>query len=467
MGGHAGWLFGGLGNILARRGGPRVAGLVLLAVASVAFAIGIVACEPVRSRVDDPKPTTQEPDIRVRVKSRLSTATLASGAPSGVLNARILPSGVPAALRSPVQVTISPRGLSTRDAAGGVRDWGNGIDVEFLVPGVTPERTTISMDGTAYPGVMTLRGKWRETLPAFDVVCAMPMEVYIPGVLQKELYDGWPRQAYEAQAIAARSYAMHDRDRSRRGGKLWDVESTTLDQAFGGQATRISAIDAGRNTRGMILTTGGTGSGGVLRAYYSSCCGGRPATAGAIWPTKSGFEFNLASPLQGQPREFACQAAPVFAWEVVRKNDELARRLRAWGRDAGHRLKAVDRLRTVEIAARNAAGRPNSYMVTDVRGQEFRVGAEELRLACNFGVPGAGTTPGQEALADIRSGPSHVKSNDLVIVVAGTDVRIKGRGFGHGVGMCQYCAKGFAERGMDATEMLGIFYPGSTVTRSY
>jgi len=329
---------------------------------------------------------------------------------------------------------------------------------------VAADRTTLSMDGAAYPGVMTLRGKWRETLPTFDVVCAMPMEIYIPGVLQKELYDGWPRQTYEAQAIAARSYAMHERDRSRRGGKLWDVESTTLDQAFGGLATRIAAIDAGRNTRGMILTSGG---GGVLRAYYSSCCGGRPATAAAIWPTKAGFEFNLSPPLQGQPREFACQAAPVFAWEVVRKSDELSRRMRAWGRDAGHRVQAVDRLRAVEIAARNTAGRPNSYKVTDIRGQEYRIGAEEMRLACNFGVPGAGTTPGQEALADIRSGPAHVKSNDLEFIVVGTEVRIKGRGFGHGVGMCQFCAKGFAERGKDATEMLGFFYPGARVVRSY
>lgn len=450
---------------MSKRGGPRGAGLVLLAAASMCLAIAVVSCEPVMTRVEEPRPTSQEPDIRVRVKNRVSTLTLGVvGAQNPTFNVRNLPTGLPVQLRAPVQVSISPRGLATRDAAGAAREWGNGIDVEFSLPGVKPDRTTITLDGVAYPGTITLLGKWRESSQNFDAICSMPMETYVPGVLQKELYDGWPRQTYEAQAIAARSYAMHERDRSRRGGKLWDVESTTLDQAFGGIATRISAIDAARNTRGMVLTTS---NGGTLRAYFSSCCGGRPASAAGIWPTKQGFEFNLSPQLQGKSREFACQSSPAFNWEVVRKNDELARRIRAWGRDAGHKIQAVDRIRTVEVVARNDAGRPNTYKITDTRGNEYRIGAEELRLACNFGVPGASTTPGQEALAEIRSGPQHVKSNDLEMVVIGTDVKIRGHGFGHGVGLCQYCAKGFADKGKDATEMLAIFYPGSKVSRVY
>jgi len=53
------------------------------------------------------------------------------------------------------------------------------------------------------------------------------------------------------------------------------------------------------------------------------------------------------------------------------------------------------------------------------------------------------------------------------VAVMGTTVTINGRGFGHGVGMCQYCAKGFAERGEDWRAMLTRFYPGARVVAAY
>lgn len=462
----------------------QISGLFVLALVALGAAVSVVSCQstpdlsdtalgPIFGSDAGPRVTVagvgaREPDIRVRIKTRVPLVTLAG---PRTLSLRPVGTTTPILISGPVSLTISPRGFVTRDAAGSTREWGPGVDLDAQSVGEDPDRATLIVDGSAYPGTLALRGKWREAGLAFDVISALPMETYLAGVLQKELYDGWPRQAYEAQAIAARSYAIHERARARASNRPHDVESTTLDQAYGGLPTRTVAIDAARATRGMVLTYEGPGGGGVLRAYYSSCCGGRSATAAAVWPTRNGFEFNLAPPLQGSPRAWACERAPVFAWEVVRPHDELVRRIKAWGRTAGKRFAAMDRIRSIEAVERNLAGKPNVYQITDVRGQIFRLNAEEMRLACN---EGDSTVP-TAVLPDVRNGPTHVRSGDLEFAVipapastpGGGQIRIRGRGFGHGVGLCQYCAKGFAERGQDAATMLRTFYPGASVSKSY
>ena len=99
----------------------------------------------------------------------------------------------------------------------------------------------------------------------FDVIAELPMERYLPGVLAGELYAGWSFETYCAQAIAARSYAMHERARARLRGRAYDLEASTIDQAYVGEEAPKRARDAVDATRGLILTTA---EGRLLRAYY-------------------------------------------------------------------------------------------------------------------------------------------------------------------------------------------------------
>lgn len=437
----------------------KALGLAALSAVVMLLSAAVVSCQTTSSASSSVSPSlSAEPEIRVRIRTRAPNARLAS---VSAMEVRPAGGGVPVTLPSPLLVEVTPQGFEITDGEGLKRRWPPGVDLDLRA---ILARSSIVVDQTPCSGELQLRAKWREAARAFDIVSVLPMETYIAGVLQKELYDNWPQAAYEAQAIAARSYALHERDRARRAGRAYDVESSTLDQVYGGLPTRPLALEGARRTRGMVLTYEGAGGGGILRAYYSSSCGGRPSSARAIWPTAAGFEFNLAKPLQGAPREFACGSSPAFAWEVVRKNDELARRLRAWGRDAGKRLSTIDRIRSVAVAERNPADKPTAYTITDVRGWEYRITAEELRVACNFAVPGQGQS---DSLPAISSGPTHVRSNDMEFTIVGNDVRIRGRGFGHAVGLCQFCAKGFADRGVDAPSMLRTFYPGATIERAY
>jgi stage II sporulation protein D len=62
---------------------------------------------------------------------------------------------------------------------------------------------------------------------------------------------------------------------------------------------------------------------------------------------------------------------------------------------------------------------------------------------------------------------TRVHSSDAEVEVWANQVKFHGRGWGHGVGMCQWCAKGFADLGWDWSRMLKEFYPGAVVAEAY
>jgi stage II sporulation protein D len=132
-------------------------------------------------------------------------------------------------------------------------------------------------------------------------------------------------------------------------------------------------------------------------------------------------------------------------------------RIARWGELNGHPIRRIDGLRAIDVAGRNAAGRPNRYRVTDSKNQRYELSAEQLRLALNTNRSGLPTITMKE----------RALSGDLDVTVAGGRVVLKGRGFGHGVGMCQFGAEGYAKQGFPAEEILRRYYPGSTLERAY
>ncbi len=444
---------------------PRPFRLMLMNYTALAVLIagaGLSSCETVSSIAPGGSPGSAapapnvtfktEPDIRVRI-ARQATQKKLSG-PVKLMVRQAGTTGKNVLMRTPLTITSSSTGISVVDGGGANQAWPAGSDVEVVadegtpaVPGSTPP--PIRLDGARLPGFITIRPNWSDAANRFDVIATMPIESYLPGVVTGELLKDWPRQTNEAQAVAARTYALFERDRARSEGRAVDVESTTVDQVFGSATTPL-ASDAVRATRGMVLTHKGK----LLRAYFSSQCGGRPASAANVWPD---YPFNKVSPLQGQPRQSFCQKAPLYRWQVTRKDDDVTRRLRAWGRATHNKVADIGRLRSVEIAARNDADRPDRYRLMDERGDEYTLRAEELRMALNQPVPD---------LAPITK-ENRVHSGDLEAEVWANQVRFTGRGWGHGVGMCQWCAKGMGDLGMDWTSMVKTFYPGVEIVKAY
>lgn len=142
---------------------------------------------------------------------------------------------------------------------------------------------------------------------------------------------------------------------------------------------------------------------------------------------------------------------------MTRSTDDVTTRLRAFGRGKNSGLAGLARLRSIEPASRNAVDRPNTYTITDDSGNKYTLTAEELREALNWPLPGK--TP--------ITKENRVNSGDISVTIRADEVLIAGRGYGHGVGMCQWCAKGMADVGMDWRSMIEQFYPGAQITKLY
>ncbi|MBK9189090.1 MAG: SpoIID/LytB domain-containing protein [Phycisphaerales bacterium] len=396
---------------------------------------------------------SEEPDIRVRVVSGTKGVTISG---PGYVIIRPVRGLKGERLATPVTLAGSREGIRVTGAGAAARTLAFGTDAEILSSdqsGAASATGSIRVNQVTYPGIVIVRARWNDDPTTLDVVAQMGVETYLPGVLTHELFKDWHRQAYEAQAIAARTYALHERARARGENKAWDVESSTADQVYGGSTTSVVALEATRATRGRLLTDRGR----LIRAYYSSTCGGRPSSAAAVWPTDAGYEFNLSPVLQGKPRGHYCQKATLYRWDVTRADDDLSKRIRAWGKMAKSEVETLTRLRKVEVRERNSADRPIRYTLTDDRARTYVLTAEEFRNACNHPAPGVPPITRE----------NRINSGDLEVEVWADRVRIRGRGWGHGVGMCQWCAQGMADSGQDWSTMLRDFYPGATVVKAY
>lgn len=389
-----------------------------------------------------------EPDIRVRLERDATSVTIS--APLAVLLDG-------SAYSTPITIERGSVGWRVRSGDGRVRLVGGDARTKTLtiadIDNTSSYDDPIVLNGTSLAGTVVLHAKPRVSEGVFDVVEQVPMETYVAGVISKELFGGWSLTAFRAQAIAARSYALHEQARRRRLGIHFDVASTTADQVYAGISKNTTALRAVHDTAGLALTWGG----GVLRTYYSSTCGGRSASACDTWRCDGEFAYNRAGPIQTSPRTDCCAASPLFRWEVTRTRESISARIRAWGRANAHDIRNMKRVAKVEVIERNAHERPSRYRVTDDAGKSFELSPESLRVACNTGASG---------LAKITRA-TRVNSGDLEFDVRGRGVVIRGRGFGHGVGMCQYGAQGMSELGIDAYDILAHYYPGSEIERVY
>jgi stage II sporulation protein D len=344
-------------------------------------------------------------------------------------------------LSAPVELALAPSGWTARDAAGIRAAWP--ADVAQLHVTAAGGPSQVEWNGTTWPGHMRLV---RSQSRGMDVVMDVPMETYLPGVVAKELYGSWDLDTFKAQAIAARSYAVVEDDRwSER--RHYDVVAGEQSQAWIGATQNPTALQAVRETRGMVLVHDGR----VVPAYYSSACGGRPAAARGAITDNPHHAIAPISTGDGPARTGCCERTKVAAWTASIPAAKVAERLRAWGRSNWRPdVAAIESISAIAPARRNAAGRTVAFTLTTPKG-DVAIGAEELRTAINAA----------------RDRATSIRSSDCTITLARGTMEFAGRGFGHGAGMCQHGAQEMARRGTGWKEILARYYPDSRVETAW
>jgi stage II sporulation protein D len=254
------------------------------------------------------------------------------------------------------------------------------------------------------------------------VVNELPLEDYVAGVLRAEMGDRWPVEALRAQAIVARTYAAYQRMIS--AGKAYHIVASVAHQMFAGRPPRTSpAWAAVSDTAGQVLRWEGE----LFPAFYHAESGGFTEDPRTVFAAR-----NMPA-LKAVRCEFSA-GSPHFYWnldlrlsdltEVMRKNDV-----------------PVGAVTAIDVDERTASLRATVVTVRGTRGSARLRGNDFRRMV------------GYEAL----------RSTLFAVVIDGEVARFSGRGYGHGVGMCQWGAKGMAEQGYSAKQILEYFYPGTVL----
>jgi stage II sporulation protein D len=399
-----------------------------------------------------------EPMIRVRIANQSKGIELAGRGPWLIAVAGARSGEV---LQGPVMIQASKGGIRLTDRGGSVRGFGPET-VVYAGPVVGPNEKSgqeiVSVGRTRYPGTLRLHPRPDVGGDVFDVVSVVEIERYIPGVIAKELLPHWDEKAFMAQAVAARTFALSRRESARSSDRWYDVDDSSFDQVYGGLTGLRVAIRAAEATRGVVLTE----SGRLAGAYYSSTCGGKPALAEQIWPSNIPAIQNVAFNTEPIPhntygRDVLCDSAPLYEWEIARRTGELGDRIRAWAKKNDHEIRKLGTLSDIVVSQKSANGRALIFVLTDTNRRSATITAERLRAACNSS---------QRGLSDVSS-IAMLHSGDVSFDVGKRVTRVKGNGFGHGVGLCQYCAQAMASRGDDWRLLLESFYPDADLIRIY
>lgn len=240
------------------------------------------------------------------------------------------------------------------------------------------------------------------------------LEAYLYSVLGGEMPTSWPQEALKAQAVAARSYALYQREQNR--ANLYDVGSDTASQVYRGLAAEAAPTIAAVNaTRGQVLTYRGR----VIEAVFHASSGGMTENVEDIWQQSLPY-------LRSVP-DFD-QNSPVFRWSQTFSMGEFQQRVPGLGR-----LLGVINPRTTP------QGRVLSMELQGAEGRR-RFSGTELRQALGL------------------------KSNLFTITTVGDTVQVEGRGYGHGLGLSQWGARNLALGGYRYFQILTHYYQGTVLS---
>lgn len=293
------------------------------------------------------------------------------------------------------------------------------------------------------------RGKLKLVLNSdggsFDAVNLVPVEAYLAGVVGAEMPNYWEPAALKAQAITARTYCLYIKEHF--GVKrAWDVKRTAANQVYlGVKAESAQTWRAVSETQGQVLMcrqNGGTED--IFPAYYSSTCGGHTENSKHVF----GDSFE---PLGGVRCPYCRYVAKpsFFYWPTAQfdKSEVTDRLLKKYPK-----LKASGEITNITSAKQSDYGDFSRLTLVKLVGSEGKsnfLRAEDLRLT-------------------IDPSGNKLKSTICRIISMGDKwAFLAGRGYGHGVGMCQCGAQGMARKGKTTDEILSYYYPGSKVMRVY
>jgi stage II sporulation protein D (peptidoglycan lytic transglycosylase) len=376
--------------------------------------------------------------VRVLLLDDVATCTLKMSSPFTILDGRT--SSQTQAIRARFEQIGAPTNI--RLSNGQIVIAGRSFADDQIV--IFPDEPYIfNLNGSDY------RGKLKLTVnpngASFDAINLVPPEPYLAGVVGAEMPGYWEMEALKAQAIAARTYCFYIKKRFGVN-RAWDLKQTAAHQVYRGVSAESAQIwEAVNETRGQVLfCEQADGTEAILPAYYCSSCGGHTENSEDVFGDSFVTLIGVRCPY--------CQdvAKPkFFFWPMVQfdKANVTARLQERYPT-----LKALGRI--TDIRAADEVDHGDFVRLTKIKlvgstGKSDFLRAEDFRLALD------------------PTGRKFRSTACQIVNLGDKWAFLSGRGWGHGVGLCQCGAEGMARKGKEAEQILAYYYPASKIVSLY
>jgi stage II sporulation protein D len=273
---------------------------------------------------------------------------------------------------------------------------------------------------------------WNAKNQAIDVIYPMDIDKYLLGVVPAEMPSSWPLEALKAQVVASRSYVLAQMQ--NQSNRHFDVDSSVMDQVFNKkkfeslpQSLQQKIRDAISQTQGEVLFKDKK----IFKTYFHARCGGHTEDPQTVW--------NDTWKWQGRPDPY-CDIGTAQNWSYSVSLDHLAH---FYSNESG---QAVGKITKIVSGNKTLSGRADHIFLFFEDGRIRRWSTQNMRQEVGF---------------------SNIKSTLFNIVLTKETVSFQGKGFGHGVGLCQHGTRQMARLGKKHNDILEFYYPTAQLRRVF
>ena len=326
-----------------------------------------------------------------------------------------------------------------------------------------------SANGRRYRGYLEIRRYPDSDLTLINI---LNIEQYLYGVVPAEIEPDSPLEAIKAQAVAARTYTYKNLKKNENWG--FDLANTVEDQVYRGyDGERASTNRAVDETKGKKMLYNGS----LANVFYFASSGGMTADIREVWGSEIPYLLSVPDPYESE-------TSPNYIWEKTLTAEEIKSILFVSGVEIGDII-------SVSAEEYSPSGRVTTLRITGTKGAItyynkdtrfiFNLNSQKytIQSAGNVVVKAADGTlrtlalDGRTYVSSSSTGVLSSGKNFFAVIGSGDKVHkvsmssdtyvFNGRGWGHGVGMSQEGAKGFARQGYNYEQILKHYFTGITV----
>lgn len=277
-----------------------------------------------------------------------------------------------------------------------------------------------SVGGSTYEGelyIYPIKGK-------VQVINIVDMEAYLKSVVPGEILASSPPEALKAQAIASRSFTVYRILKS--AGRFYDL--TKNSQHYQGKLKYDARIsEAVNSTKGKIMLYIGE----VFGSYFHANCGGTTEYAGNIWKEET-YPVSIKCP--------HCKGAKHYQWKSTLDVKTLEKKFKQAGYKLNGGIKALYPAKVSTVSPRTTV-----LTAQDASGKEYTLRSDKFRNII---------------------GAKHIRSTNFDFAAYESGFVFTGKGWGHGVGMCQDGAVKMAKQGKNYKQILQFYYPDIKIKKA-